>query len=79
MAIVKLHLKKAKSNNEDFSNYRPISKLSCISKLLERAAFMQMSEHLEKNKLFSKYQSAYRKFFLLKQPSLRWQMICSSI
>ena len=55
MAIVKLHLKKAKSDNERFSNYRPISNLNYISKLLERAAFMQMHEHLEKNSLFSKY------------------------
>ena len=61
-AIVKPHLKKANSDNEDFSNYRPISNLIYISKLLERAAFMQMREHLEKNSLFSKYQSAYRKF-----------------
>ena len=63
MAIVKHHLKKANSNNEDFSNYRPISNLSYISKLLERAAFMQMREHLEKNSLLSKCQSANRKVF----------------
>ena len=79
MAIVKPHLKKANSDNEDFSNYRPISNLSYNSKLLERAAFMQIREHLENNSLFSKYQSAYRKFFLQKQRWLRWQMICSSI
>ena len=63
MAVVKPHLKKAFSHNEDFSNYRYISNLSYISKLWERAAFMQMREHLEKKSLFSKYQSAYRKFF----------------
>ena len=63
MAVVKLHLKKAISHNEDFSNYRYISNLSYISKLSERAAFMQMREHLEKKSLFSKYQSAYKRFF----------------
>ena len=63
LAIVRPHLKKANSDNEDFSNYRPISNLSYISKLLERAAFIQMHEHLEKNSLLSKYQSAYMKFF----------------
>ena len=51
MAIVKPHLKKADSDNEDFSNYRPISNLNYISKLLKRAAFMQMSEHLEKKSI----------------------------
>ena len=71
MAIVKPHLNKANSDYEDFSNYRAISNLSIISKLLERAAFMQMREHVEKNSLLSKYQSSYRKFFLQKQPSLR--------
>ena len=79
MAIVKPHLKKANSDKEDLSNYRPISNLSYISKLLERAAFMQMREHLEKNSVLSKCQSAYRKFFLQKQRWLRLQMICSSI
>ena len=67
LAIVRPHLKQANSDNEDFSNYRPISNLSYISELLERAAFIQMREHLEKNSLLSKYQSAYRKFFLQKQ------------
>ena len=52
MAFVKPHLKKANSDSKDFSNYRPISNLSYISKLLERAAFTQMREHLEKNSLF---------------------------
>ena len=41
LAMVKPHLKKANSDNVGFSNYRPISNLSCISKLLERAAFIQ--------------------------------------
>ena len=52
MAIVKPHLRKTNYDNEGFSNYRPISNLSYISKLLERAAFIQIREHLEKNSLF---------------------------
>ena len=70
-AIVKPHLKKANSDNEDFSNYQPISNLSYISKLFERAASMQIREHLENNSLFSKYQSAHTKFFLQRQRWLR--------
>ena len=46
-----------------FLNYRPISNLSYISKLLERTAFMQICEHLEKYSLFSKNENAYGKFF----------------
>ena len=71
MAIVKPHLKKANSDHEHFSIFRTTSNLSSIWKVLERAAFMQMREHLEKNNLFSKYQSAYSKFLVQKQPSLR--------
>ena len=52
-AIVKPHLENINSNNDDFSKYRPISNLSYISKLLERAAFLQMREHLENNSVFS--------------------------
>ena len=66
LAIVRPHLKKANSDIEDFSNYRPIWNLSYISKLLEREAFIQIREHLEKNSLLSKYQSAYRKFFFYR-------------
>ena len=55
MAIVKPRLKKTNSENEDFSNYRPISNLSFISKLLESATFMQTRKHLENNSLISKY------------------------
>ena len=66
MAIVKPHLKKANSDNDDFPNYQPISSLSYISQLLERLAFLQINEHLEKNRIFSKYQSAHMKIFFYR-------------
>ena len=56
-------MKKANFDDKDFSSYRPISNLSYISKLLERAAFIQMRKHLEKNSLLSKYQSAKQEVF----------------
>ena len=79
MVIFKPHLKYAYFVNRDISSYWPISNLSYISKLLERAAFMQMRENMEKNSLSSKYQNAYPKFFLQKQRWFMWQTICSSI
>ena len=54
MAVVKTHLKKAKSDNEYFSNHYPLSNLILNSKLLEQAAFIATREHPEKNSLFSK-------------------------
>ena len=42
------------------SNYRPISNLSFVSKLLERTVASQTSAYLSDNKLFPPLQSAYR-------------------
>ncbi len=43
-------------------NYRPVSNLPFISKLIERAAAEQLIEHLKLNELYDKLQSAYRQF-----------------
>ena len=50
-AIVTPILKKASLDAYDLSNYRPVSNLSFISKILERAAYMQMSSYLQDNGL----------------------------
>ena len=41
-------------------NYRPVSNLSFISKLVERACLDQFMSFIENNKLLPSYQSAYR-------------------
>ena len=43
-------------------NYRPISNLSFLSKLLERVVFTQIEFYLDASKLLPSHQSAYRKF-----------------
>ena len=43
------------------SNYRPVSNLSFLSKLLEKCALQQFNNHCITNKLLPDYQSAYRK------------------
>ena len=45
------------------SNYRPVSNLSFLSKLLEKVALEQFQNHCKTYDLFPSYQSAYRKFF----------------
>ena len=43
-----------------FKNFRPISNLQFVSKLVERAAADQLQSHLVKNNVFPTLQSAYR-------------------
>ena len=45
----------------DFSNFRPISNLPFISKLIERIAVDKLSEYCAENNLNEPYQSAYKK------------------
>ena len=42
-------------------NYRPVSNLPFIQKIIEKAVLTQLQEHLTGNGLLETYQSAYRK------------------
>ena len=53
-------LKKASLDPSIITNYRPVSNLSFISKLLERTINKQLLIHLNDNDLLPEYQSAYR-------------------
>jgi len=54
-------LKMAGLDNINAKNYRPISNLSVISKMLERVTLERLLEHLKFNGLLPSVQSAYRK------------------
>ena len=43
------------------SNYRPVSNLSFISKIIEKVTLEQFNTHCQENSLVPEYQSAYRK------------------
>jgi len=53
-------LKKAGLDSSSPANYRPISNLSTISKILERLVLTRLRPHLFGSSNFSQYQSAYR-------------------
>ena len=53
-------LKKASLEPHELKNYRPVSNLSFVSKLVERVAVKQLSDYLETNGLLPLLQSAYR-------------------
>ena len=62
-AVIYPGLKKPSLNIDDLANYRPISDLSFVSKLLERAVHAQLLMYLNENELLPSVQSAYRQFF----------------
>ena len=53
-------LKKPKLNADELSNYRPISNLNNISKLLERLFLARLQPHLINSPHYNPLQSAYR-------------------
>jgi len=60
-AIIRPRIKKSGLDPSDPSNYRPISNLSFISKLVERAVHRQLSHYVESNSLLPPVQSGFRR------------------
>ena len=58
-AIVKPLFKK--NSRLDVGNYRPVSILPIISKILERAIYVQIEAYLKEKELLYEYQSGFRK------------------
>ena len=54
-------LKKSSLDKEVFKNYRPVSNLNFISKILERVVAAQLQTHLDEAGLMTAFQLAYRK------------------
>ena len=59
-ALVKPLLKKSSLDPNVLNNYRPISNLPFLSKILEKLVLHQLILHLDSNQLLSPHQSAYR-------------------
>ena len=59
-ALVKPLLKKMSLDPDGLKNYRTVSNLSFLSKVLERIVMSQLNEHLNHNNLLSPLQSPYR-------------------
>ncbi|TWW57376.1 putative RNA-directed DNA polymerase from transposon X-element [Takifugu flavidus] len=60
VAVIKPLLKKTSLDPDVLANYRPISNLPFISKVLEKVVVTQLLEHLQRNSLFEMFQSAFR-------------------
>jgi len=68
-------LKKAGLDATDDCNFKPISNLPTMSKLLERLALSRLQPHLLSSPNFSTLQSAYRSYIPLRQLCSRSLMI----
>ena len=59
-ALVKPLLKKQNLDHNEMKNFRPVSNLPFLSKILEKVVLSQLKNHLELNNLREPLQSAYR-------------------
>ncbi len=59
-AIITPILKKSEADPFNFDNFRPISNLPFISKILEKCIAIQIQEHLSNNNLYEEFQSGFR-------------------
>ena len=70
-AFVTPLIKKAILDCEILKNYRPVSNLSFLSKLIERIVCIQLVDHLKCNNLYEIFQSAYRQLHSTESALLR--------
>ena len=61
-AVITPIIKDKDEDIESFKNYRPVSNLTFLSKLIEKCVCLQIHKYLEENDLYPKCQSAYRKY-----------------
>jgi len=61
-AVLRSLLKKPSLNKEIFANYRPISNLKMVSKIIEKAVAVQLNTYLSANSLHEPFQSGYKSF-----------------
>ena len=59
-AVIKPLLKNASMDKNNIKNYRPVSNLTYVGKLIEKVACSRLMEHVEANNLADPFQSAYR-------------------
>ena len=70
-AVIRPLIKKVTLDPETFKNYRPVSNLSFISKILEKVIARGLNEYLADNNLHTKMQSAYKGFHSTETALLR--------
>ena len=70
-AMVTPRLKKSGLDPADIKNYRPISNLPFMSKVIEKLILAQLTRYLTANGLFPKFQSGFRRYHSTETAVLR--------
>ena len=71
IAVITPILKKSDLDPDNVTNYRPISYLTYLSKLIERLVSSQLTTYLNETHLLAPWQSAYRVGFSIKIATLK--------
>jgi len=72
-AVIRPLLKKKHLDHENFKNYRPVSNLPFMSKILEKVVAKRLLDHMEKHNLHEVMQSAYKKLHSTETALVRVQ------
>eukprot|EP00057_Strongylocentrotus_purpuratus_P002063 XP_003723768.1 PREDICTED: RNA-directed DNA polymerase from mobile element jockey-like [Strongylocentrotus purpuratus] len=72
-AVVVPLIKKSNLDREDLKNYRPVSNVPFLSKIIEKAALSQLSDHMDEHDLNVENQSAYRRWHSTETALLKVQ------
>ena len=70
-AVLSPLLAKANLDHEVLANYRPISDLKVISKIIEKVVAVRLQKYLEANQLIEPLQSAFKPFHSCKTALVR--------
>ena len=55
------NITKTNLDTKDFKNFRPVSNLPFVSKLIEKSVAVQLVQYIDDNNFDEKLQSAYKK------------------
>ena len=66
----------ALTDTDNFKNYRPVSNLMFVSKLIERVVDIRLREQLVRNRLLSEKNYGYEKHHSTELLFLKWSTTC---
>ena len=72
-AVIKPLIKKSNLDKDNLKNYRPVSNIAFVSKLVEKIVSNRINQHIELHNLAETFQSAYRKYHSTETALLRVQ------